>query len=471
MSSIIAKTVRVVALVSVVVLAATACSSSAPNSQSPGERGGKKTLSIMANSISGGKNAVEAEWIKSYVIPNFIKAQKEKGVEVDVTFEPQGVNDEDYKTKIALDLSSGKGADVIGIDGIWTGEFAQAGYIKPLNQVAKEADNWNGWDHMTKAVQMALSFQDERYGIPQGTDGRVIYYNKDLFKKAGLPEDWQPKSWDEILEAGRALKKIDGVTPIQLNAGTAMGEATTMQGFLPMLVGTGQPLWKDGKWMGDTQALRDVLKLYKSIYVDEGLGDPILQQEASGRDNSFAEFAAGKIGMLFEGDYFWRSVINPAKGVGTAPMANRDQVVGYAMIPAMKPGSGINGQDFVSMSGGTGRVINPNSANPDLAWELLTFMNSPEALEALAAGTLSISPREDVNDKLLASDKMLTFVNTKVLPITVYRPGLAEYPEVSAKLQQATLDIVSGASPEDAAKAFADALPGIVGGEDKIAQG
>lgn len=49
-------------------------------------------------------------------------------------------------------------------------------------------------------------------------------------------------------------------------------------------------------------------------------------------------------------------------------MADRDEVVGYAKIPAMKPGSGVNGQDFVSMSGGTGRVLNPNSANADLAW-------------------------------------------------------------------------------------------------------
>lgn len=471
MKSIIAKATQTLALGCAVALSVTACSPSDNSGTSSPDAGGKKTISLMVNAIAGGKNAAEAEWIESYVVPKFTEAQKAKGVEVEVKVEPQGVDDEDYKTKIALDLSSGKGADVLGIDGIWTGEFAQAGYLKPLNQVSKSADDWDGWDQMTDAVQQALSFEGERYGVPQGSDGRVIYYNKTLFKQAGLPEEWQPTSWDEILEAGRALKKLDGVTPIQLNAGTAMGEATTMQGILPMLMGTGQRLWEDGKWYADTQGLRDVLDLYKKIYVDEGLGDPVLQQEASGRDTSFQEFASGKIAILFEGDYFWRSVINPAEGVGTAPMADRDTVVGYAKIPAMKAGSGIEGRDFVSMSGGTGRVLNPNSANPDLAWELLAFMNSPEAFEARAAGTLSISPRKDVNDKLLASDKMLTFVNDEVLPITAYRPGLAEYPEVSATLQQASLDIVSGTSVDDAVSTFADALPGIVGGDDKIAQG
>ena len=91
--------------------------------------------------------------------------------------------------------------------------------------------------------------------------------------------------WDDILAAARAVKdKAPGVVPVQLNAGTAMGEATSMQGLLPMLVGTGRPLQADGAWAGDTQGMRQVLNLYKTIYVDEGLGDPVLQQEASGRD-------------------------------------------------------------------------------------------------------------------------------------------------------------------------------------------
>lgn len=428
------------------------------------ESTGPVTLTLTTNSITGGKNAAEADWIADWVVPEFEKAMEEEGKDVTVEFQPQGVDDEDYKTKIALDLQSGKGADIIGMDGIWVGEFAEAGYIKPLAEVGGDAvDDWDGWSQIPDAVQSALSFDGDRYGVPQGADGRVLYYNKDLFAQAGLDEDWAPESWDDILDAAKDLKKLDGVTPIQLNAGTAMGEATTMQGLLPMLVGTGEQVYEDGKWIGATDGMQEVLDLYKTIYVDEGLGDPVLQQEASGRDTSFQLFAEGKIGILLEGDYFWRSVINPAEGVGTAPMANRDEVVGYAKIPAVEPGEGIKGQDFVSMSGGTGRVLNPNSKHPELAWELLAFMNSPEAYEARAAGTLSISPRNDVNEKLLSSDPMLTFVSEEVLPITAYRPGLAAYPQVSVLLQQATLDVATGTSVDDALKTYVRGLEGVVG--------
>lgn len=463
MKSIMQRALKGVALLGVVALTATACS---PDSDGDGGDG-TVSLVITTNAITGGKNTAEAEWVEDWVIPNFVAAQEEQGVDVEVTFEAQGVDDEDYKTKVSLDLNSGGGADIIGIDGIWVGEFAEAGYIEPLNQVAGSVvDEWEGWEQIPDAVQNAVAFEGERYGVPQGADGRVVYYNKELFEQAGLPVEWEPASWDDLLEASRSLKQLDGVIPIQLNAGTAMGEATTMQGLLPLLVGTGQEVWADGQWAGDTQGLRDVLELYRTIYVDEELGDAVLQQEAAGRDTSFQEFAAGNIGILIEGDYFWRSVVNPADGVGTAPMEDRDEVVGYVRIPAQAPGAGINGQDHVSMSGGTGRVLNPNSENPELAWELLTFMNSPEAFEARAGGTLSISPREDVNEELLASDDMLTFVSSEVLPITAYRPGLADYPQVSVALQQATLDVVTGTSVDDAVDKYVAALTDIVGADN-----
>ncbi|MGH8776141.1 MAG: extracellular solute-binding protein [Jiangellaceae bacterium] len=424
-------------------------------------------LTITDNAIAGGKNSEGAVWIEEWVIPEFTRVQEENGVDVTVTFEPNGVDDEDYKTKLALDLRTGQGADVMSIDGIWTGEFAEAEYIQPLTEVAGDVvDEWDGWDQIPDAVQQAMSFEDEKYGIPQGTDGRVLYFNKDLFAQAGLPADWQPTSWDEILDTARQLKTLEGVTPIQLNAGTAMGEATTMQGFLPLLVGTGEQVWQDGTWTGASAGMTEALDFYATVYGEEALGDPLLQQEAQGRDQSFALFAENKVAILLEGDYFWRSVVNPNGGI--APMANRDEVVGWAKIPAQEPGAGINGQDFVSMSGGTGRVLNPNTEFPQQAWELLSFMNSPEAFESLLAGVPRITPRDDVNEDALVDDPMLTFIAEEVLPITAYRPALAIYSQVSVAMQEATSSVVSGASGEEAAGDYRSALEGIVGDDGAI---
>ncbi len=426
------------------------------------------SLTITANAVAGGKNAASAAWMESYVIPRFVEAQKAKGVEATVKFDGNGAADEQYKTKVALDFKTGGGADIVNLDGIWVGEFADAGYIKPLTEVAgATVDEWDGWRQIPDAVQDLGKFEDKRYAVPNGTDGRVLYYNKKLFAQAGLPSDWQPATWDEVIAAAETLKGVAGVTPIQLNAGTAMGEATSMQGVLPLLVGTGAEIYADGKWQGNTENVSEVLATYERIY-GTGLGDPLLQQEAQGRDKSFQMFAENRIGILLEGDYLWRGVLEPT--VGVARMADRDTAVGWAKIPAFRKGGGVRGQDFVSMSGGGVRVVNPNSEYPQQAWELLQFMNSAESLKAELAGQARVTQRQDVNDEILSGDPLLSFIAKEVLPLTSYRPGLAQYPQVSAALQQATADVVAGKSVPVAAEAYQEAVARVVG-QDKVVTG
>jgi multiple sugar transport system substrate-binding protein len=243
-----------------------------------------------------------------------------------------------------------------------------------------------------------------------------------------------------------------------------MGEATTAQGFLPLLVGTGVKLYDETtqKWQGNTPQIQDVLNFYKQVYTT-GLGDPQIQLAAKGRDQSFQEFSQLQIGILAESDYMWRGVINPTGGVD--PMSNRTTEVGWALMPAMNPGSGVNGQSFVSISGGGGRVLNPNTKYPKEAWALLSFMSSKDAVLQYTNGQPQITQRNDVNSQTLSSDPVLSFVATKVLPLTVYRPGFAVYPQVSAALQLASQEVFNGKSVSDAATEYNAALVKLVGAE------
>ena len=142
------------------------------------------------------------------------------------------------------------------MDGIWVGEFAEAGYIAPLSDTVGDAvDAWDGWDQINAAVQANGQYKGVRYGLPQGTDGRVIYTNKEIFEAAGLPADWSPATMDDVLDAARQIKaNVPDVVPFQLNGGVSMGEATTMQGVLPLLAAAGAPVWdsETGLWTGNT---------------------------------------------------------------------------------------------------------------------------------------------------------------------------------------------------------------------------
>jgi multiple sugar transport system substrate-binding protein len=131
------------------------------------------TLTIGANAVVGGKNDLEATWITNYIIPNFEKQMAAAGDPVDVHFQGTGVADEAYKTQLALDLKTGGGADIVDIDDIWVGEFAQAGYIKPLTTiVGPSVNSWDGWSNIPKAVRADIAFEGKQYGVPTGPDSQ-----------------------------------------------------------------------------------------------------------------------------------------------------------------------------------------------------------------------------------------------------------------------------------------------------------
>ncbi|ATL68722.1 ABC transporter substrate-binding protein [Nocardia terpenica] len=424
------------------------------------------TLTIASNAIVGGKNASTAAWITEYVIPRFTEMEKAKGVTVHLRFLGDGSDDGSYLQKQILQLRTGGGGDIFDIDGTDVGNFAESWLIRPLDEVvgASTVAAWNGWSQIYPTVRQLDRFRGQDYGIPVGTDGRVLFYNKTLFARAGLPTDWQPHSWADILDAATRLATLPGVTPLQIAGGTAMAETTTINGFLPLLAGAGAAIYADGKWQGNTAALRAALGFYQQIFARR-LADPVLDEETQGRDQSFAEFAANRIGIYLESDYMWRGILSPT--VGNDPMPDRNSTVGYAQIPAMNPGSGVNGQDYISYSGGAVRLINPNTAYPQQAWELLTFMNSAAALEAYEQKYLGsatqIMPRTDVNNALLTSEPLMNYIATNVLPHTLFRPSEGAYTRVSALIRQATSDVIAGQSPDTAAAAYTRKLADIVG--------
>ena len=420
---------------------------------------------VTVNILAGGN---ELKWITETIKPAFEKKMADAGTPV-VVNPIDNSNISDAKQQIALDLNAKQGPDVFSFDGFWLPEFVDAGLLKPLDElVGADAMSWEGWSQMPESIKTILQYNGKTYGIPRGTDARVIWYNKDIIEKAGYPRDtFQPTSWAELLDAARKIKETSpDVTPFQLNAGTAMGEASTLQGYTMAILGAGEHVYdfEQNKWIVSSPAILDTLNLYNTIYNTDGLGDSRWQLVKNGRDLSFQAFSEGKVAMLVEGDYLWRSILIP-KG-GDFPMADRDAKVGFAKMPAEEPGKGYRGQDFVTASGGTGFVINPNSAVAKESWALLTFMYSKEQLLELQKLEPRIRARLDVP---VTGDDVMSKMVTDVLPLTVIRPQLPLYGKVSEQIQLMTERVVSGEmTPEQAMEAYATAVTEIVGADNVI---
>lgn len=423
-------------------------------------------LTMTCRCVAGGVNSNLVTWLQTYVFPTFVEAMAQEGRNVSVELVEFGGSDEQLKEQYALDLGVGAGHDVFAFDGFWVPEFVEAGLLQPLNQIAGEVvDEWEGWDHISEGIQNILGYQGEVYGIPAGTDVRQIFYRRDVFEQAGIELPWQPTSWADVLDTARQLKEAGVETPLQVNAGTAMGEATTMQGWFMVLLGAGEHMYDfdQNKWIVSSPAILNALNFYHTVYIEEELGDARMQLLADGRDRSFAAFAAGEIAMLVEGDWFWRSAI-----LNHLDVATRNEVVAWAMMPAMEPGAGYRGQDFVTISGGTGWVLNPNTEHPQEAWALLAHMSSRDAQRAWELIQPRINFRDDVP---VAGDPVMTAMAEALLPLTTVRPQLPAYPQISYEAQLMTERVVSGEmTPEEAMAAYAEAVTELVGEENVIVE-
>lgn len=420
-------------------------------------------LNITCRCVIGGVNSGTAQWIEESVIPSFEAAHPD----INVTLNQFGGEDAQLTQQLALDFSTGAGPDVSAFDGFLIPSFVEGGLLKSLDEVAgPEVNDWSGWAALSQGSRSLMEYEGKFYGIPLGTDVRMIHTRKDILTEAGIDAaNWQPKSWEDVLDAGRAIKKVKPDSfPIQLNAGVAMGEATTMQGYWLALLGTGEKVTdENGKFIVSSQGILDTLNLYKTIYVDEQLGDQRAQLLADGRNRSFANFRDGVTALLFEGDYFYRSV-TPEGSEFAVP--NRDEVMGWVKVPAKEPGKGIRGQDFVTISGGTGFVINPATDSPKEAWALLSFMNEPEMQNAFQAIQPRITARTDV---AIPNSPFLTAVSQALLPLTTARPNDPNYNAVSSEIQRMTEAVVSGElSPEDAMAQYKAAVIAIVGEDNTV---
>jgi multiple sugar transport system substrate-binding protein len=190
------------------------------------------------------------------------------GVTVDLQKEVAA--DDPYHTKLQLRLQAGGDVpDVMFYSPNWVDADAAAGYLSPLDEGLAAWPDWNA--QFPDAVRSgAKSADGKTYGVPLSANDIGIWFNKDVFKAAGLPEDWQPKNWADLKSAAEAIKaKVPGAIPVHLYAGKASGITDAiLKTFQPLLYGTGSTLYDfdANKWVKADKGFLDAMTFVSDMY-------------------------------------------------------------------------------------------------------------------------------------------------------------------------------------------------------------
>jgi multiple sugar transport system substrate-binding protein len=385
-----------------------------------------------------------------------IKKQFEKahpGKKVELV--PIKAPDSEYYTKLQQMLRSAKTApDLVYEDTFLINSDITSGYLKPLDPYLAKWPDWNRFIDTAKAA--AKAEDGKTYGVPDGTDTRGLWFDKGIFAKAGLPADWQPKTWDEVLDAARTIRRrVPDVTPLNVYTGKPAGEAATMQGFEMLLYGTEDRLYDDSakKWIAGSQGFKDALSFVETVY-REKLGpdvstalDPNIQTIVRGD-----LLPKGKLGINLDGSWLPQDWL-PGSGHEWPEWSSE---LGLAYMPTQHgqaPGK-------VSMSGGWTWSVPAKAGNPDLAFEFVKTMQTKANAQKWYVANSGIAVREDVaEDPAYAKAQPGIKFFTDLVASTHYRPAYPAYPRVSTAIQEAMEGVTTGDVPvEEAAKAYDDAL-------------
>ncbi len=383
---------------------------------------------------------------------------------VELKVEPITASEGDYFAKIALALKSSDTApDLVAEDTFMLGSDASAGYLEPLDDRLSKWSDWTDGKFIPSLVKGVTASDGKIYGVPYNTDTRGLWYNKEVFKQAGLPEKWEPKNWNDILDACKVIKeKVPNVVPIWFNSGKASGEATSMQTYEMLLYGTGERLIdpETNKWIVKSDNILKSLTFIDTVY-KEGYGPP-LSKVLTGQSPNISTreyFPQNKLGILLDGSWITFNY----KENGPSPWAEYKDILEFVPMPTSE------GQELgsITLAGGWALSIPANSKNKDAAFDFLTHVMSKEPALSMIMDSGSITSRSDVAEEAEYANQPFMSNGTDFLSAADFRPSHDQYPAVSTQIQAMVESVVSGTSPEEAMKKYAIDVSRVVG-EDNV---
>lgn len=409
------------------------------------------------------RNTGENDKMQKFLEEDFIPKFEKENPDIKVTPSSITASEGDYFSKVALSMQSESTApDIVAEDSFMLNSDANAGYLTPLDDYV---NNWDEWENYTENLKVGSTAQDGKlYAIPGTSDSRGIWYNKNVFEKAGLPADWQPKSWEEIIQAAQKIKETQpDVIPFGMGVAKANGESVSMQTFEMLLYGTNDQLFdsETRKWDVNSQGMLDSLNFIDEIFNQKKLG-PSLSIAINSNYGSVMtqeKFPKDEVGMLLDG--FWNT--GNWTEDGATPVKNMTERFGFAAMPTQNgdnPGT-------TTMSGGWTWAIPAKATNKEASWKVIQALGGKEeqAKRAISEGNLTV--RDDSAELPEYTEQPFIEAATEFLQNAHFRPADDKYPNVSVEIQNMVEAVATGSkTPEQALKNYATNVTRIVGEEN-----
>ena len=396
------------------------------------------------------------------MVDGFSKSQNK--IAVEAIF--QG-NYDDLLAKLKTALASNSAPALVQVYDIGLRFMVDSGEITPMQDFI-DREKFDTAD-FEQNVLAYYQLENKLYGMPFNTSSSILYYNKDMFKAAGLDPNTPPKTLDEVTEYAKKLVKKEG-------------SEVTQYGFHQAIYGWlfEQYLAVSGGLYVDNGNGRDA-KATKAVYNDEK-GQAILDWWKAGvdggyfgsfgrvTDDSAKAFDAGKSAMYVESTARLRGHIDTIQGkfeLGT----------GFFPRPSNPPADGGN------LIGGASLYMMKSRPAPEqqAAWEFVKYVSSPAAQAQFQSDTGYFATRKSSENEAVAKEwtgkypQFTTALNQiRQAPQNRNTQGavLGVFPQARSRVQTAIESVLLGQAASDAAlKSAAEEINQAIANYNKSTKG
>ncbi|MFL6422709.1 MAG: extracellular solute-binding protein [Nitrososphaeraceae archaeon] len=335
------------------------------------------------------------------------------------------------RTKMLNSLGNRSSIDLVSLDQIWLGNFAERGYLTDLSDRARS------WGRLSDWYQGNLDgnlYKGKVYGIWAWTDVRGIWYWKDLLNQAGIDPN-SLTTWDGYIASAKklndALKKSQNIQGIGLDCGASLwypylwmlgGDIIKMKDGHPTKGSYWFPAYNSSAGLRAMQFIKDQINAGLKPIANSNL-DTI-----SFINRTYAVFIAGS---WVPGEFPSNQISNIIQRVGFIPM-----------YPVPKEGI-----QTTTVMGGWELSIPQSSKNKDLAWELITLMLEPDILASMLKETGYLPTQKSIgqglphtlNQTVPYYDKMVSMVQ-----LGRGRPNIPEFAQIDDFITEAGKQVCHG---------------------------
>ena len=279
-------------------------------------------------------------------------------IKVDFMHIPQN-----YFQKIHLLFASNTPPDVIFINNLYLPVYANADVLEPIGDNAD-------CSFYEENVLKSLSWNGKLYAVPRDVSNLVIFYNKNLFDKAGLSYPSDKWTFQEFLEMAKKLT-VDG------RFGVSFEEDSLF--FLPYLMSEGGGILSDDLSRIIIDELQSVkgLKFYADLRKKYHVA-PKAEESASATMAQM--FLQGKIAMHLSGRWL-------------VPKYREEADFDWDIAPFPKGDKG----SIVQLDS-SGWAVSKNSKHKKEAFMLVNYLSSKQSIEKLTKSGLIVPARQDVQN-------------------------------------------------------------------------